>query len=77
MATGILRQIVNYVIRLLTRKAANEIIKSAGGRTTRRSSTSSRSRSAGSRSTSRQTSGTRRSAGNRKSLTGDEGDDLE
>ncbi|MBQ8708229.1 MAG: hypothetical protein IJ523_09085 [Succinivibrionaceae bacterium] len=64
MATSIVTQIKNYIIRLLTRKVANEIIKSAGGKP---SGTRGRSSS---RSRSNTSSRGRTSAGsNRRSLT--------
>lgn len=66
MAVGIVTQIRNYIIRLLTRKVANEVIKAAGGRTTR-SGSSRRSSSSSSRSTSG-----RASSHNRKSFAGEE-----
>jgi hypothetical protein len=66
MAVGIFTQIRNYIIRLLTRKVANEVIKAAGGRTTR--SGSSRRSSSGS---SRSTSG-RSTSRNRKSFAGED-----
>ena len=66
MAVGIVTQIRNYIIRLLTRKVANEVIKAAGGRTTR-SGSSRRSSSSSSRSTSGRTS-----SRNRKSFAGEE-----
>ena len=71
MAVGIVTQIRNYIIRLLTRKVANEVIKAAGGRTTRSGSSRRSSSSSSSSSSSRSTSG-RASSRNRKSFAGEE-----
>ncbi len=68
MAVGIVTQIKNYIIRLITRKVANEVIKAAGGRTSKPSSSRSRRSSSG----SSRSAGSRSSSRNRKSFAGDD-----